>query len=75
MDKLIEMNKTMEENGIPDDREIMANLGIPQSSYIPSVCLYYNDDLRHLDDDSNDEDTLLEELNCVYEKIAEKNLF
>lgn len=65
------MHKTLDENGISDDRETMADLGIPKSFYIPSVCLYYNDDMRHLDDDADDEETLLEELNCVCKKPEE----
>lgn len=52
------MNKTMEENGIPDERDLFTDLGIPQNSYIPSILLYYNDDLKYFDfnDDENEED-------------------
>lgn len=49
------MNKTMEENGIPDERETFVCVGLPQSTYTPGVLLYYNDDLGYdeSDDDEN----------------------
>ncbi|XP_044271122.1 cytochrome b5 domain-containing protein 1 [Tribolium madens] len=72
MDKLIEMDKTMDENGIPDDREKMAELGIPKSFFVPSVNLYFNDDLRHTEDLTDDEDELDAEICCTCQKDDEK---
>ncbi|EFA09863.1 Cytochrome b5 domain-containing protein 1-like Protein [Tribolium castaneum] len=72
MDKLIEMDKTMDENGIPDDREKMAELGIPKSFFVPSVSLYFNDDLRHTEDLTDDEDELDAEVCCTCKKDDEK---
>lgn len=43
------MQKTLEENGIPDERDLFIELGLPQNYYIPSICLYYNDDLKYFD--------------------------
>ncbi|XP_056629870.1 cytochrome b5 domain-containing protein 1 [Diorhabda sublineata] len=54
MGKNLNMNKTMEENNIPDERDNFTDLGLPQNYYVPSVFLYYNDDLKYYDFD-NDE--------------------
>lgn len=43
------MQKTLEENGIPDERDLFVKLGLPQNYYIPSVFLYYTDDLKYFD--------------------------
>lgn len=68
---MIKMNKTMDENGIPDEREKMAELGIPKSYYTPSVQLYYNDNLKHLEDITDDEDELDKEICCVCKQTTE----
>lgn len=75
MDKLVDMNKNMEENGIPDEREIMADLGIPKSTFIPSVRLYFNDDLKHLEDLTDDEDELDKEVCCDCETKKQGEIF
>ncbi|CAH1154034.1 unnamed protein product [Phaedon cochleariae] len=50
----INMNKTLDENGILDERDTFTDLGLPQNYYIPSVFLYYNDDLKYFDFDDDD---------------------
>nr|XP_023012692.1 cytochrome b5 domain-containing protein 1 [Leptinotarsa decemlineata] len=49
IDKNIFMNKTLDENGFPDERDLFTKLGLPQTYYIPTVFLYYNDDLKYPD--------------------------
>jgi hypothetical protein len=39
------MDKTLEENDIPDETEEFIELGLDEDSYIPAIHLYYNDDL------------------------------
>ena len=40
------MNKTLEENGIVDERKTYEELEIPEEEwYVPSIHLYFNDDL------------------------------
>jgi len=39
------MEKTMEENDIPDESEDFIDLNLDEESYIPCVHVYYNDDL------------------------------
>ena len=41
----LDMDKTMEENDIPDESEDFVDLNLDEDSYIPFVHLYYNDDL------------------------------
>lgn len=43
------MQKTLDENEIPDERDLFAELGLPRNYYIPSVFLCYNDDLKYFD--------------------------
>lgn len=51
-DKNLEVDKTMEQNGIPDERDKFTDLGLPQNLYVPGVLLYYNDDLGWEDSDN-----------------------
>lgn len=41
----LDMDKTLEQNDIPDETEEFIELNIDEDAYIPSVHLYYNDDL------------------------------
>lgn len=43
--RVLEMEKTLSENGIPDERDDFIKIGIPDSHYVPSILIYYNDDL------------------------------
>lgn len=44
----LNMAKTLEENGIPDESEEFANLSIDEDEYIPVIHIHFNDDLTEL---------------------------
>ncbi|CAG9771632.1 unnamed protein product [Ceutorhynchus assimilis] len=56
LDNNLDMSKTLEENGIVDERDKFIELGLPQNFYLPSIFLYYNDDLKWAKDLENDDD-------------------
>jgi hypothetical protein len=41
----LDMYKTLEENGIPDEFEDFYQLNMDEDQYLPAVHLYFNDDL------------------------------
>jgi hypothetical protein len=41
----LDMDKTLEENDIPDETDEFIDLNIDEHAYIAAVHLYYNDDL------------------------------
>ena len=41
----LNMEATLEDNDIPDDRQEYIDLGIDEDAYIPAIHLFYNDDL------------------------------
>lgn len=43
--KILDMDKTLDENGITDESEQFEKLGLPADYYVPAVHLYFNDDL------------------------------
>ena len=43
--KVLDMSKTLEENGIPDEAEQFNDLGLDETGSIPTVHVYFNDDL------------------------------
>lgn len=43
----LDMSKTLEENGVVDESELFYDLSIPDDAYIPSVMIYFNDDLTY----------------------------
>ncbi len=43
--KVLDMGKSLEANGVPDDTEEMKRLGLPTEDYVPAIHLYFNDDL------------------------------
>ena len=43
--KPLDMSLTLEQNGIPDERAELIELGIHTDEYIPAIHLYFNDDL------------------------------
>lgn len=43
--KNLDMDKTLEENGVTDEAEEMYQLRIDQDEFLPPVNLYFNDDL------------------------------
>lgn len=44
-DEVLDMNKTLEENGIPDQDAMLEDLFLNVDDFIPEILLYYNDDL------------------------------
>ena len=43
--KVLDMSLNLEQNGIPDERDELVELGIQDDEYIPAIHLYFNDDL------------------------------
>ena len=43
----LDMTKTLEENGISDEAEKFRKLGLDEDFYVPTVHIYYNDDLTY----------------------------
>ena len=41
----LDMDRTLEENEIPDETAEYLDLGIDEEAYVPAVHLYFNDDL------------------------------
>ena len=41
----LDMEKNLEQNDIPDDRDEFISYGIDEDEYIPAIHLYFNDDL------------------------------
>jgi hypothetical protein len=39
------MQRTLEENGIPDESEEFSSLRLDEDFYIPTIHVYFNDDL------------------------------
>lgn len=53
-DKNIDMNFTMDENGIVDERECFIFLDLPQNYYVPCVFLYFNSNITDDMESSSD---------------------
>ena len=46
MGKVLDMKKTLEENGIEDETDEFRKIEIPEDEwYVPAIHLYFNDDL------------------------------
>lgn len=43
--KVLDMDKNLADNEIPDETEELISLGIDVEDYIPALHLYFNDDL------------------------------
>ncbi|KAJ9584106.1 hypothetical protein L9F63_021542 [Diploptera punctata] len=43
--RVLDMDKTLEENGIGDDRGKFEDVNLPEDDFIPCLMLYFNDDL------------------------------
>ena len=41
----VDMNKTLEENGIVDETDECAAINIRSDDYVPAILIYFNDDL------------------------------
>ncbi|CAH0701532.1 unnamed protein product [Spodoptera exigua] len=42
------LNKTLEENGIPDERDRFSDVSLAENIHIPAILIYYNDDLTEV---------------------------
>lgn len=42
---ILDMNLTLDENGVVDESEALTELGLPDDYYVPALHLYFNDDL------------------------------
>ena len=42
---ILDMDKTLEDNGIKDEAEIFHKLGMDDEYYVPTLHIYFNDDL------------------------------
>ena len=42
---VLDMNKTLDENGIPDEDETFYELGMDEREHLQAIHVYYNDDL------------------------------
>lgn len=40
---ILDMEATLEENGVSDETDTMTELGLPDDYYVPALHLYYND--------------------------------
>ena len=45
MKKPLDMNKTLEQNGVKDQSDELNKLGIGENAYTPTLHIYFNDDL------------------------------
>lgn len=45
MGQVLDMSKSLEKNGILDERDELLELGMQLDDYIPAIHLYFNDDL------------------------------
>ncbi|PSN46135.1 Cytochrome b5 domain-containing protein 1 [Blattella germanica] len=43
--RVLDMTKTLDENGIRDEREEYEDVGLPPDTFVPCLMLYFNDDL------------------------------
>ncbi|KAI9220628.1 hypothetical protein BC828DRAFT_415521 [Blastocladiella britannica] len=43
--RVLDMSQTLAENGIPDESDTMAHVGITEKDWLPALFLYYADDL------------------------------
>ncbi|XP_069365776.1 cytochrome b5 domain-containing protein 1 isoform X2 [Maniola hyperantus] len=61
----VEYNKTLAENGIPDERDRFSDVALPENLHIPDLLLYYNDDLT---EDPPKDDCFCHDMNCVLDR-------
>ncbi|XP_043226782.1 cytochrome b5 domain-containing protein 1-like [Amphibalanus amphitrite] len=47
-DRLLDMDKTLEQNGIPDQYQEFYKLDMDEDSYLPAIFLHYSDDLTEV---------------------------
>ncbi|KAI8434653.1 hypothetical protein MSG28_003186 [Choristoneura fumiferana] len=55
-------NRTLEQNGIPDERDRFSEVLLPENLHIPAILVYYNDDLTI---DPAKDDCFCHDLDCI----------
>jgi hypothetical protein len=45
--KVLKMNETLSQNGVEDETDKFINLGMDEDFYIPTLHIYFNDDLTY----------------------------
>lgn len=48
MGKNLDMDKTLEENGVKDEADDLYDLSLNEHEWIPEIQVYFNDDLTEL---------------------------
>ncbi|XP_049779592.1 cytochrome b5 domain-containing protein 1 [Schistocerca cancellata] len=43
--RVLDFNKTLHDNGIPDERDRYLSVGLDENYFIPALAMYFNDDL------------------------------
>jgi hypothetical protein len=43
----LDMDKTLEQNNVPDESEKFSQIGIDEDYYVPTLHIYFNDDLTY----------------------------
>ena len=43
--KVLDMRYTLEDNEVPDERKMYSDLSLPDDFFVPTIHLYFNDDL------------------------------
>ncbi|KAF9824158.1 hypothetical protein SFRURICE_002279 [Spodoptera frugiperda] len=59
------LNKNLEENGIPDERDRFSDVALPENIHIPAILIYYNDDLT---EDPPRDECFCTEPSCVLKR-------
>ncbi|KAJ8725951.1 hypothetical protein PYW08_004134 [Mythimna loreyi] len=65
MGKALCLKKTLDENGIPDERERFSDVALAENMHIPAILLYYNDDLT---EDPPRSDCFCENVTCMMKR-------
>ncbi|XP_026757775.1 cytochrome b5 domain-containing protein 1 [Galleria mellonella] len=60
--KPLHYDQTLEENGIPDERDRFSDVLLPENIHIPAILLYYNDDLT---EDPARDDCFCHDFTCL----------
>lgn len=58
-------NKTLAQNGIPDEREKFNDVALPENTHIPAILIYYNDDLTEGENSDSNKQRFTVKVNTV----------
>ncbi|XP_047528041.1 cytochrome b5 domain-containing protein 1 [Vanessa atalanta] len=70
LDRGLDYNKTLAENGIPDERDLFSEVSLPENIHIPDILLFYNDDLT---EDPPRSVCFCRHIGCVLNECQEKH--